>query len=206
VACEARQPVVIVTKNTLVTRDLDLLQQMASLRLVSVAVSVTSLEQSLTKVMEPRTSSPAGRLRTIEQLSQAGVNVQVLIAPVIPGLTDHEMPAILKTVKEAGAAAAGYVLLRLPLTVEPVFLEWLQRTHPDKRAKVESLVRSTRGGKLYDSRWGTRMSGRGEIAEQIRRTFQVFARKHGLDRSVPPLDCSQFRPPRPSSGQGWLFT
>jgi DNA repair photolyase len=116
------------------------------------------------------------------------------------------MPAVLQAVKDAGALAAGYVLLRLPLTVEPVFLEWLERTHPDRKAKVESLIRSTRGGKLYDAKWGVRMRGTGEIAEQIARTFKVFAHKYGLDQHVPPLDRTHFRPPVPSSGQGWLFT
>jgi DNA repair photolyase len=206
VALEARQPVVIVTKNVLVTRDADLLEQMAALNIVTVAVSVTTLDQTLAKVMEPRTSSPAARLKIIEELSRRGVSVQVLMAPVIPGLTDHEIPAILQAVKDAGAASASYILLRLPLTVEPVFLEWLQRTHPDKKSKIESLLRSMRGGKLYEGTWGVRMRGRGEIAGQIRRTFEVFARKHGLERKLPPLDRSQFRPPVPSSGQGWLFT
>jgi DNA repair photolyase len=175
VALETRQPVVIVTKNALVRRDLDLLTPLAASNLVRVAVSVTSLEQSLTRVMEPRTSSPAARLETIRRLTQAGVSVQVLLAPVIPGLTEHEMPAILHAVKEAGAASAGYVLLRLPMTVEPVFLEWLKRTHPEKQSRVLALIRSMRGGKLYDGQWGVRMRGTGPIAEQIARTFEVFS-------------------------------
>jgi DNA repair photolyase len=149
VALEARQPLSLVTKNALVTRDLDLLVEMAARRIVSVAISVTTLDQSLTKVMEPRTSSPAARLRTIEKLATAGVPVHVLVAPVIPGLTDSEIPAILAAVKEAGAYSANYVLLRLPLTVEPVFLEWLQRTHPLQKSKIEAWIRSTRGGELY---------------------------------------------------------
>jgi len=205
VALEARQPIALITKNALVTRDLDLLQEMAKLRVVSVAVSVTTLDQSLVKVMEPRTSSPAAKLRTMEQLAKAGVRTHVLIAPVIPGLTDHEIPAILKAAKDAGAESAGYILLRLPLTVEPVFLEWLERTQPEKKSKIESRIRSTRGGKLYEGEFGVRMKGRGEIAEQIRRTFKVFARRYDLDGKQEPLESSHFRRPVTSSGQGWLF-
>jgi DNA repair photolyase len=205
VALEARQPMALVTKNTLVTRDLDLLKDLAALRVVSVAVSITTLDQALVKVMEPRTSSPAAKLRTVEQLAKAGVYTHVLIAPVIPGLTDHEIPAILQEAKNAGAASAGYILLRLPLTVEPDFLEWLQRTQPEKMSKIESRIRSTRGGKLYEGAFGVRMKGRGEIAEQIGRTFTVFARRYGLDKKHEPLDTTRFRRPIPSSGQGWLF-
>jgi DNA repair photolyase len=206
VALEARQPIALVTKNALVTRDLDILKEMASLRVVSVAISVTTLDQSLVKVMEPRTSSPEAKLRTIEQLAAAGVPTHVLIAPVIPGLTDHEIPAILRAAKNVGAASAGYILLRLPLTVEPVFLEWLARTQPEKKAKIESRIRSTRGGKLYEGQFGVRMKGRGEIAEQIRRTFKVFAHRFDLDKKDDLLDTSQFRRPVSSSGQGWLFS
>ena len=206
VALEARQPIAMVTKNALITRDIDLLQSMAKLRVVSVAMSITSLDQNLTKVMEPRTSSPAAKLRAIEQLTSAGIPVHVLVAPVIPGLTDSQIPAILSAVKDAGARTASYILLRLPLTVKPVFLEWLERTHPSQKAKVESWIRSTRGGELYESGYGTRMRGRGAIADQIRSTFKIFAHKYGLDhRDDEPLDTSQFRPPTPRSGQKWLF-
>lgn len=206
VALEARQPIAMVTKNVLVTRDIDILQDMARSRVVSVAVSVTTLDQSLVKVMEPRTSSPAAKLRAIEQLANAGVRTHVLIAPVIPGLTDHEIPSILQAAKDAGAESAAYILLRLPLTVEPVFLEWLERTQPEKKAKIESRIRSTRGGRLYEGEFGVRMKGRGEIAEHIRRTFKVFSRRYGLDKKHDPLDSSQFRRPVTSSGQGWLFS
>jgi DNA repair photolyase len=205
IALEARQPVGIITKNALVTRDLDLLKEMAASNIVRVNVSVTTLDQSLTKVMEPRTSSPAARLRAIEELSDAGVRVGVLVAPIIPALTDHEIPTILKAVKEAGAASAGHVILRLPWSVKPVFLEWLDRTQPDKKAKIESRIRAIRGGKLYESEFGTRMSGTGEFAEQIHRTFALFAKKFGLDAPSVPMDTSQFRRPTPRSGQQWLF-
>jgi DNA repair photolyase len=206
VAVEAHQPIAIVSKNALVTRDLDLLSPLAAKRLAKVAISLTSLDQKLTRVMEPRTSSPEARLRAIRELSQAGVQVHVMLAPLIPGLTDHEIPALLKAAADAGALSASYILLRLPLTVEPVFLEWLERTHPQHRDRVESRIRSTRGGELYQSKFVERMRGTGEIAEQIRRTYHVFAKKYGLDQSRGvELDVSQFRPPTPSSGQKWLF-
>lgn len=205
VALDAGQPMAVVSKNALVARDLDVLREMAARRLVRVAVSVTTLDQSLTRVMEPRTSSPAARLKLIAQLAEAGISAQVLVAPVIPGLTEHELPAILKAAAEAGAQSASYILLRLPLTVEPVFLEWLARARPDAAAKVQSQIRSTRGGKLYEAGFGVRMKGRGQLAEQIRRTFAVFAARHGLNRKLPPLATEHFRRPAPAGGQKWLF-
>lgn len=204
VALDARQPVTIITKNALVTRDLDLLREMAARNLVSVAISVTSLDAELARVMEPRTSAPAARLRTIRKLTDAGVPVFAMTAPIIPGLNDSEIPALLNAAAEAGACGASYVMLKLPLTVRPVFQEWLQRTQPLKRERIESLIRSVRGGGMNDSTFGRRQRGTGEIAEQIRRTFQVFARRYGLDGPWPPLDTSQFRPPR-ASGQMRLF-
>ena len=208
VAREACQPIAVITKNGLVTRDVDLFGDMAKLGTVSVGVSVTSLDQSLTRVMEPRTSSPAARLEAIATLSLAGVPVHVLVAPVVPGLTDHEIPAILRAASEAGARSASYVLLRLPMTVEPVFLEWLARALPDRRSVVESRIRSTRGGDLYESGFGVRMRGEGPIAEQIGRTFELFAKRFGLktgESRQAELDCSRFRRPVPRSGQRWLF-
>jgi DNA repair photolyase len=205
VALECRQPIGIVTKNALVVRDLDLLREMASLRLVQVNVSVTTLDAELARVMEPRTSVPAARLRAMQSLTEAGVPVRVLVAPIIPGLNDAEIPAILKAAHEAGAKSAGYVLLRLPLTVEPVFLEWLERTQPLRAERVKQHIRRTRGGKLSDSRWGRRMVGSGQIAEQIKKMFRVFLKKHGLDAGLPPLDVTQFRPPTLPSGQLRLF-
>lgn len=205
VAIEARQPVSIITKNALVVRDLDLLSHLASLNLVAVALSVTTLDQDLTRAMEPRTSTPAARLRAMSELSAAGVPTSVMIAPVIPGLNDSEIPGILQAAAEAGAESAGYVLLRLPLTVQPVFLEWLERTQPTKRTRIESLIRGTRQGKLNDSSFGGRMRGSGELAEQIGRTFKVFARKHQLDGPRRELDVTLFRAPRSASGQRSLF-
>jgi len=205
VAREARQPVGIVTKNALVARDLDILGEMAAGQLVHVAVSVTTLDAELARFMEPRTSTPAARLRTISELSAAGVPVRAIVAPVIPGLNDAEIPAILKEAKAAGALSAAYILLRLPLNVEPIFLEWLERTQPLKKERVLSRIRSTRGGDLSDSKFGSRMRGEGEIAKQIQQTFKVFAAKHGLDRKLPPLDASKFLRPLPRSGQMRLF-
>ncbi|MEQ1902937.1 MAG: PA0069 family radical SAM protein [Pirellulaceae bacterium] len=205
VALEARQPISIITKNALVTRDVDLLRELAQFNAARVAISITTLDQSLTRVMEPRTSSPAARLRAIAELSAAGIPTTVMVSPVIPGLTDHEMPEILRQAKEAGASAAAYILLRLPMSVEPVFMEWLQRTYPTQSAKVEARIRATRGGELYDSRFGVRMRGTGEIAEHLRRTFEIFARRYGLDEERQPLSTAHFRRPTPTSGQGWLF-
>ncbi|MFM2093353.1 MAG: hypothetical protein RIS70_477 [Planctomycetota bacterium] len=205
VALEARQPIAIVTKNALVTRDVEILREMAALQLVKVAISITSLDQSLIKLMEPRTGSPAAKLRAMQVLASAGIPVHAMVAPVIPGLTDHEIPRILQAAREAGARSASYILLRLPLTVEPVFLEWLARTQPGKRALVESRIRATRGGHLYESEFGVRMRGRGEIADQIGRSFEIFSRRYELDQPSPPLDTAQFRRPVPSTGQRWLF-
>jgi DNA repair photolyase len=205
VLLEARQPVTIVTKNALVLRDLDLLTPMAAQRLVHVAVSVTTLDRELARTMEPRTSLPAERLRAIRELSQAGVPVCVNVAPVIPGLTDSEMPEILRAANEAGAAAAGYILLRLPWTVQPVFTDWLERNYPLKKPRIESLIRSMRGGRLNDPNFGSRMRGHGVMADQIENMFDLFTKKYGLDGDLPELDCSQFRPPRSASGQLRLF-
>ncbi len=205
VALEARQPIGVITKNALVVRDLDLLQRMAALRLVYVNLSITTLDPALARDMEPRTSTPAARLRAIKMLADAGVPARVMTAPIIPGLNDSEIPALLEAARDAGATSAGYVLLRLPLTVEPVFLEWLRRSQPLKAARVEGLIRETRGGKLSQSAWGERMRGSGPIAEQIARLFKVFSQKLGLTKSLPEQDFSQFVPPKPRSGQLRLF-
>lgn len=203
VALECRQPISIITKNALVLRDLDLLSELAANRLIHVFLSVTTLDPELARSMEPRTSIPAARLRAVKMLSAAQVPVGVMVAPIIPGLNDSEVPTVLAAAAEAGAITAGYVLLRLPLTVEPVFQEWLRRTQPLKVEKVEQRLRQSRGGKLYESGWGKRMVGSGEIAEQIEKLFRVFRHKHGLDGRLPPLDAGNFRPPK--SGQLRLF-
>jgi len=205
VLLEARQPVTIVTKNSLVLRDLDLLREMSALNIIHVAVSVTSLDRELAHTMEPRTSPPAERLRAIRELSQAGIPVNVMVAPVVPGLTDSEMPEILRAAKEAGARTAGYIMLRLPLNVLPVFLDWLERNYPLKQKRVESHIRSTRGGRMNDPNFGSRMRGQGIMADQIEHLFDVFTKKYGLDGSLPELDCSRFQPPRSASGQLRMF-
>jgi len=205
VASEAHQPITVITKNSLVLRDLDLLAAMGSARLIHVNISVTTLDAELARTMEPRTTTPAAKLKTIRVLTDAGIPVRVMVAPIIPGLTDHETPAILEAAHQAGAAAAGYVLLRLPLTVEPIFRAWLEENYPNKKERVEALIRSTRSGKLTDSQFGRRMRGEGNYARQIAQNFKVFSQRFGLDRRLPELDVAQFRPPRPASGQLQMF-
>ena len=205
VACEFRQPISIVTKNALVTRDIDLLAEMAQHRIIHVAVSLTTLDSKLSQVMEPRTSTPQARLRTIRQLNAAGIPTQVMVAPVIPGLNDMEIPAILQAASESGARAANYILLRLPLTVKPVFLEWLERSHPTKSEMVESRIRETHSGELNDAQFGRRMRGAGVLADQIGQSFRVFARKFGLDGKLPAMDRTSFRVVQDDAGQLRLF-
>jgi DNA repair photolyase len=206
VALEARQPMTLITKNALVTRDLDVLSEMAARNLVRVALSVTSMRQELTRIMEPRTSAPQARIAAIKTLTAAGVPTFLMTAPIIPGLNDSEVPGILKAGSEAGAQGASYVLLRLPTTVREVFFEWLERQLPDQAEKVKNRVRATREGRDNSAEFGKRMRGTGLIADQIAQTFKVFAAKYGLDNSkLTPLDCSQFRPPKSASGQMSLF-
>jgi len=205
VMLEARQPVGIITKNALVVRDVDLLGTLAGRGLAHVFLSITTLDRALARSMEPRTATPEAKLRAIEELTRAGVPVGVMVAPVVPGLTDSEMPSILEAARAAGAQSAGYVLLRLPLTVRPVFEEWLARSYPLKAASIISLIRSTRGGRMYTSQWKIRQRGEGPYADQIAQNFKVFAHRYGLDRSLPALDSSQFVPPRPTSGQIMMF-
>jgi len=205
VAAECRQPIGIVTKNALVVRDLDLLTELAAHRAVRVCVSITTLDAKLARAMEPRTSSPEARLRTIRELSAAGVPTQLMLAPVIPGLNDSEIPAIMTAAREAGAKGAGYTLLRLPTTVRPVFLDWLERNDPDRAPRVETLLRSTRAGQLNDSRFGRRHRGTGNIAALIADTFAMWRNKLGFPTETEPLNRDAFRPPRPIAGQLRLF-
>jgi DNA repair photolyase len=205
VAAECRQPLAVITKNALVTRDLDLLRQMAETNTIQVGLSLTSLDQTLTAVMEPRTSSPAARLRAVEHLRSAEIPVHVMLAPLIPGLNDSEIPALLKAARDAGAQAASFTLLRLPKTVEPIFRDWLSRHFPTQQHRIESRIRTTREGKLNDARFGSRMSGSGVFAEHLQQTFRLFANQLGLARRLPELNCHDFRPPPPPSGQLRLF-
>jgi DNA repair photolyase len=205
VAAECRQPVGIITKNALVTRDLDVLQLLAAHRAVRVCVSITTLDAKLARAMEPRTSSPEARLRTIQQLSDAGIPAQLMLAPVIPGLNDSEIPVILKAAREAGAEAAGYVLLKLPQSVREIFLDWLQREYPNRAGRVESLIRATRNGRLHDSQFGRRQVGIGNIAELIGDTFSLWRKRLRYREHTEPLNREAFLPPRPSTGQLTLF-
>lgn len=205
VALECCLPVGIVTKNALILRDLDLLKQMASMQLVHANISITTLDPELARAMEPRTSIPAARLRAIQMLTEAGVPTRVMVAPIIPGLNDSEIPSILEAARNAGATAASSILLRLPLTVEPVFREWLARTQPSKLEKIEGLIRETRDGKLSNAEWKKRMTGSGPIAEQVRSLFRIFVQRYKLDNKLPPHDFSRFKPPTPRGGQLRLF-
>jgi DNA repair photolyase len=205
VAASSRQPVGLITKNALILRDLDILRGMAEQSLVHVNVSLTTLDADLVRSMEPRTSTPAARLRAIEALRGAGVPVRVLLAPIIPGLNDSEIPAILEAARDAGAQHAAFMMLRLPLTVAPVFREWLGREQPGRVQKIESRIRAMRGGKLNDSKFGDRMRGSGAMAEQIAGLFRLVAGRLGLDQGLPPYDCTRFRRPGPETGQLWLF-
>lgn len=205
VLLEARNALGLITKNALVARDLDLLAPLAELRLVHVYLSVTTLDAELARTLEPRTSPPQMRLQAIARLCQAGVPVGVMAAPIIPGLNDHELPAILTAAKEAGAQTAGYTLLRLPMAVGPIFTDWLARHRPLAAERVLNLIRSTHDGKLNASQFGRRMRGAGPYAEQIQQTFRVFAARLGLDQRLPPVDLARFRPPAPRSGQLRLF-
>ncbi|MCE9526154.1 MAG: PA0069 family radical SAM protein [Planctomycetales bacterium] len=206
VLLEARQPATLITKNSLLVRDTDILAPMAERNLIAAALSITTLDADLARTMEPRTATPQAKLRAIRELSAAGVPIRVMIAPLIPGLTDHELPQIMQAVKEAGAQGVGYVMLRLPFAVSPLFIDWLRTHRPLQAEKVEGLIRSVRGGKLYNSAWGERMRGTGPYAEGIDASFDLFAKKFGLDSPWTPLDCSQFKPPKLPGGQMRLFT
>jgi len=203
VLARCRHPVTIVTKSALIVRDIDLLTDLARDRLVSVMVSITSLTNDIKRTLEPRTASPQARLRVVEQLARAGIPVGVLIAPVIPAITDHEMEDILAAAKQAGAGSAGYVLLRLPHEVKILFREWLGEHYPDRAKHVMSLINQTRGGKDYDAEFGRRMVGTGPYAELLRTRFELARRKCGFDsaRDRYELDVSLFRPPAPDQPQ-----
>ncbi len=197
VLARCRHPVTVITKGALVLRDLDLLADLAKDGLAGVGVSITTLDAQLKRVMEPQAASPRARLEAVKRLNEAGVPTGVLVAPVIPGLTDHDLEAILAASAAAGARWAGYVLLRLPHEVNDLFREWLAAHYPDRADHVMSLVRQMRGGKDYDSGFGTRMRGTGPLAELLRSRFQIACRRLGLGtgRHQPP-QTSLFRPPR----------
>jgi DNA repair photolyase len=214
VARDFRYPVQLITKNGLIRRDLDLIADLASMQLVSVAISITTLDQSLTRIMEPRTSAPQVRLDTIRQISDTGCPVMVMVAPIIPGINEQEIPAVLKAAAESGATRAGYVALRLPLTVEPVFLEWLEQHFPDRKQKVIERIRTMRDGKMNSSTFGERMTGKGVWGDQTRQLMTTFCKRYGLACGVsygkptqrPKLRCDLFRVvERNGNVQGELF-
>jgi DNA repair photolyase len=205
VLAECEHPFTIVTKSALVERDLDLIAPMAAKRMARVCLSVTTLDKALARALEPRAAAPHRRLQAIRALAQAGVPCGVMVAPVIPQLNDRDLEAILEASADAGATAAGWVLLRLPLEVAPLFRDWLDTHHPLRATHVMSLVRQMHGGRDYDSAWGTRQRGHGEFADLIARRFAIACKRFGLARDEPPLDTSRFRPPAAASGQLALF-
>ena len=196
VLAQFRNPVAIITKNRLVTRDVDLLQELANFDAAAVNISITSLNPKLQRVLEPRTSSPEARLDAVKQLRAAGVPVGVMMAPIIPGLTDHEAPKILEACAKAGAQFAGYTIVRLPWAVAPLFEHWLEEHFPDRKEKVLGRIRNLRGnGRLNNSEWHTRMTGEGIFAEQIASLFEVGRRRAGIG-ARPQLSTAAFRRPR----------
>ncbi len=199
VLADFRNPVSIVTKSYLVTRDVDLLTRLAEHQAISVVLSVTTLKKDLHRIMEPRASTPARRLGAIRVLADSGIPVGVNVAPVVPGLTDHEIPEILRAASEAGATFANYIVLRLPWGMKELFSDWLERHLPERKQKVLNRVRELRGGKLYDGRYETRGRGEGPWANQLKHLFSVSRTKYGLDR-YPTLSAASFRKPIPHSG------
>lgn len=199
-----RNPVGIITKNFLVTRDIDILSEMAKEHLVWVCISVTTLDVDLARKMEPRTSSPGQRLEAIRRLTDAGVPVYVNVAPVVPGLTDHEVPKILEAASKAGAKSAGYVVARLPHSVKDLFIEWLDKSFPEKRDRVIGAIRGVRDGKLYKADFETRMVGKGPQADHIREMFNLFRRKYFPAQEAHSLRTDLFRrPPRAGEQMGF---
>jgi len=200
VLAAARQPVAVITKNELVARDLDLLVELARHQAARVFLSITTLDGELARRMEPRASHPRDRLKAVARFAAAGVPVGVMVAPVVPAITDHEIPAILEAAAAAGAGAAGYVMMRLPGAVAGLFEAWLERHFPDRREKVLHRIREMRGGRLNDPRFGSRMRGEGIFAQQIHALFASARRRHGLDQPLPDLSAAAFRRPAGQAG------
>ena len=199
-------PLSIITKSALIVRDADILGPMGKAGLVRASVSITTLDRRLARSMEPRAATPEKRFEAVARLTDAGAPTSVSFAPIIPGLNDHELEAVLERAKAAGAVGAHYTVLRLPLEIKDLFKQWLESDHPDRARRVMSLVRQMRGGKAYDAQWGQRMKGVGPVADLIRNRFLLARRKHGLDGPHPALDCTQFRvPPRPGDQLGFAF-
>lgn len=205
VLAECRHPVTVVTKGTLIERDIDTLAPMAEAGLAQVGVSVTTLTPAIARSMEPRVPSPRRRIETIRRLSEAGIPVRVMVAPVIPALTDHELEAILGAAREAGAVAASWIMLRLPLEVAPLFREWLEDAFPDRAKRIMGQVRALHGGEDYSAEWGKRMTGEGPVADLIAQRFARACRALGLSAKLPPLRTDLFRRPRRDGDQPDLF-
>lgn len=195
VLLDFRNPVAVVTKNYLVTRDIDILKELASFDAATVYISITTLDAGLARRLEPRAASPSHRLDAVRQLSEAGIPVGVLMAPIIPGLTDHEIPSVLQAAKAAGAERAGYTIVRLPYGVKDVFAAWLEEHVPLSRDKILERISDMRGGKLNDSRFGSRMRGEGLWAEQIKQLFAVSTAREGLNKHRKELSIAHFRNP-----------
>ena len=204
IMAECGQPVSIITKNRLVTRDIDLLGSLASRGAAAVFISLTTLDPELSAKMEPRASSPRDRLKAMEELSAAGIPVGVMTAPIVPGLTDQEIPALIEAAASAGATRAGWVLLRLPWQIKDVFLEWARREFPDRAGKVESRIRDMRGGKLYDARARIRQRGEGPWAAQIAALHELACKRHGMTNDRLTLSSDSFQHPE-LGGQLGLF-
>ena len=205
VLAEFRHPVGIVTKGALVTRDIDIIAPMAAEGLARVGISVTTLDPATSRAMEPRVPAPAARLRSIRALSEAGIDVRVMVSPIVPALTDHEIEAILEAAAGAGAAAASAIVLRLPQEVSGLFRDWLAEAFPDRAARVMNRVRELHGGRDYDPEWGRRMTGQGEWARMTKQRFDLAARRLGLKRELPALRCDLFAVPPRVGDQMSLF-
>jgi DNA repair photolyase len=199
---EFNQPVGIITKNAGILRDKDLLQEMAKKRLVSILLSVTSFNEDLRRAMEPRTTTGKQRIRTIEELSKAGVEMGVMLGPMIPGLNEHEMPAIIKAASEAGAKFSAYTFIRLNGAIKFLFHDWLYKNFPDRADKVWHLIEGSHDGKVNDSRWGVRMRGEGSVAKMVNDQYHTYTKKYGLNHERLGVDCTNFRRP---GEQGKLF-
>jgi DNA repair photolyase len=194
--------VTMITKNALIARDIDLLAELAKQSLTGIAISITTLDTELARIMEPRTSSPAARFRTVKELSSAGIPVHVNLAPMIPGLNDHELPQLIQAAADHGAVSVGMQIVRLPGAVADIFSNWLENNYPTQKEKILNRIRATREGKLNNTDFKSRMRGSGILADSILQTFKIWAKRCKLDGGMPKLDETLFVPP---SGQLRLF-
>ncbi len=205
VLSDFNHPVGIVTKGTLIERDIDILAPMAARGLARVGISLTTLDPKTSRAMEPRVPAPKARLRTIERLTQAGITVRVMVSPVVPALTDHELEPILDAAAKAGAIAASSIVLRLPREVGPLFRDWVEQTYPDRAARIMTRVRELHDGKDYDPAFGTRMTGQGQWARLMKQRFDLCCKRLGLKKTLPPLRSDLFAPPAKLGDQLSLF-